>query len=168
MMWDGGEWCAILHLRTLLACRIYESQTNKTRWFSVTMGTGIVSMLLYMLPYNARWLYWVSTVVFALNVLLFVVACTISALRYALYPEIFWAMISHPVQSMFIGTVPMGFATIVNMFCFICVPAWGSWAQTFAWTIWIIDAVVSVVTALSLPFALYDTVSAVYVVPLMH
>ncbi|OJJ08631.1 hypothetical protein ASPVEDRAFT_57662 [Aspergillus versicolor CBS 583.65] len=144
-------------------------------WFSVTMGTGIVSMLLYMLPYNAKWLYWVSTVVFALNVLLFAVACTISALRYALYPEIFWAMISHPVQSMFIGTVPMGFATIVNMFCFICVPAWGSWAQTFAWTIWIIDAVVSVVTALSLPFALMSrkdetqlsSMTAVWLLPIV-
>ena len=120
------------------------------------MGTGMVSTLLNTLPYNARWLYWISIVIFALNVLLFLIACIISFLRYFLYPEIFRAMISHPVQSMFIGTLPMGLATIVNMFCFVCVPAWGEWATSFAWTIWIIDAVISVVSALSLPFLLYD------------
>lgn len=93
------------------------------RWFSVTMGTGIVSILLNTLPYNAPWLYWISVVIFALNVLLFAAGCVISLLRYTLYPEIFKAMILHPVQSMFLGTFPMGFATIINMFCFVCVPA---------------------------------------------
>ncbi|KAL4975947.1 voltage-dependent anion channel [Aspergillus desertorum] len=144
-------------------------------WFSVIMGTGMVSTLLNTLPYNARWLYWVSIVIFALNVFLFLIACIISLLRYTLYPEIFRAMISHPVQSMFIGTLPMGLATIVNMFCFVCVPAWGEWATSFAWTIWIIDAVISVVSALSLPFLLMSgtdeiqlsSMTAVWLVPIV-
>lgn len=119
------------------------------------MGTGIVAILLNTLPYNAPWLYWISVVIFALNVLLFAVGCLLSLLRYTLYPEIFRLMIAHPVQSMFLGTVPMGFATIVNMFCFVCVPAWGDWTRSVAWGMWIFDAVLSVVTALSLPFLLY-------------
>jgi tellurite resistance protein TehA-like permease len=119
------------------------------------MGTGVVSTLLEALPYNGRWLYWISIGIFALNVLLFLMACVISALRYTLYPEIFRAMISDPVQSMFIATLPMGFATIINMFCFVCVPAWGEWSCTMAWVMWIVDAVISVVAALSLPFLLY-------------
>lgn len=131
------------------------------RWFSVTMGTGIVSILLHNLPYNAVWLYWISVVVFALNVLLFLLGCIISVLRYTLYPEIFRVMITHPVQSMFIGTFPMGLATIINMICFVCVPAWGEWTRYFAWGLWIFDAVVSVMTALSLPFLLW-----VYMIPL--
>ncbi|KAL2220761.1 putative C4-dicarboxylate transporter/malic acid transport protein [Thermoascus aurantiacus ATCC 26904] len=97
-------------------------------WFSVTMGTGIVSILLNTLPHNAPWLYWISVVIFALNVLLFAAGCVISLLRYTLYPEIFKAMILHPVQSMFLGTFPMGFATIINMFCFVCVVAAASGA----------------------------------------
>ncbi|KAL1964832.1 hypothetical protein VTN77DRAFT_6334 [Rasamsonia byssochlamydoides] len=120
-------------------------------WFSVTMGTGIVSILLNTLPYNDPWLYWISIVIFALNVLLFAAACLVTLLRYILYPSIFMSMIRHPVQSMFIGTFPMGFATIINMFCFVCVPAWGDWARNFVWGMWIVDAVVSVITALSLP-----------------
>lgn len=118
------------------------------------MGTGIVSILLHNLPYNGIWLYWISVVVFALNVLLFAMGCIISALRYTLYPEIFKVMITHPVQSMFIGTFPMGLSTLINMFCLVCVPVWGEWAPYFAWGLWIFDAAVSVMTALSLPFLL--------------
>lgn len=124
------------------------------RWFSVTMGTGIVSILLHNLPYNGDWLYYLSIIVFVLNVLLFITGCIISFLRYTLYPEIFTVMIKHPVQSMFIGTFPMGLATIINMIVFVCVPAWGEWTRYFAWGLWIFDAVVSVTTALSLPFIL--------------
>lgn len=119
------------------------------------MGTGMVSVLLNTLPYNGRWLYWISVVIFAVNVFLFVAGCVISLLRYTLYPRTFRAMIAHPVQSRFLGTFPMGLAMIVNMFCHVCVPAWGDWARIFAWVLWIIDAWISVVTALSLPFLLY-------------
>ncbi|THC89840.1 hypothetical protein EYZ11_010708 [Aspergillus tanneri] len=123
-------------------------------WFSVTMGTGIVSILLNTLPYNSDWLHYISIVIFALNVFLFSIGSIITILRYTLYPEIFALMITHPVQSMFIGTIPMGFATIVNMFCLVCVPAWGEWTRNAAWGMWIIDAIFSVITALSLPFLL--------------
>ncbi|KAL2864942.1 TDT family transporter [Aspergillus lucknowensis] len=144
-------------------------------WFSINMGTGIVSTLLYILPYNGKWLYWISIVIFALNVLLFTTACAISILRYTIYPEIFRAMITHPTQSMFIGTLPMGFATIINMFCFVCVPAWGGWARSFAWAMWIVDAVIAVVTALSLPFLLMSrndethlsSMTAVWLLPIV-
>lgn len=92
------------------------------------MGTGIVSILLHNLPYNGVWLYWISVAIFALNVLLFTVFLLLSILRYAFYPEIWFAMIRHPAQSLFLGTFPMGLATIVNMIVFVCVPAWGPWA----------------------------------------
>lgn len=114
-----------------------------------------MSILLNTLPYNARWLYWVSVVIFALNVLLFAIFCTITALRYILYPEIFRPAVLHPVQSMYIGTFPMGITTMINMFCFVCVPVWGEWSRGFIWGIWIFVAVFSVILALLMPFVLY-------------
>lgn len=72
-------------------------------WFSVNMGTGIVSILLYNLPYNARWIYWLSVIIFALNVVLFVLFLFISILRYTLFPGVWSCMINHPVQSLFVG-----------------------------------------------------------------
>jgi tellurite resistance protein TehA-like permease len=89
------------------------------------MGTGIVSILLHNLPYNGIWLYWISIVIFCLNILLFVLFTLISIVRYTLYPEIWRVMIRHPAQSLFLGTFPMGLATIINMIIFVCVPAWG-------------------------------------------
>lgn len=148
---DGGKLFAISHRRKYNQSA-FIALVNIFRWFSVTMGTGIVSLLLHNLPYNGTWLYWASVVIFAINVFFFITAFIISILRYTLYPEIFMAMITHPVQSMFIGTFPMGLATIVNMFCLVCVPVWDDWAAYFAWGLWIFDAVISVMTALSLPF----------------
>lgn len=92
------------------------------------MGTGIVSILLHNLPYNSVWLYWISVVIFALNVFLFTSFLFASILRYVLYPQIWSAMIRHPAQSLFLGTFPMGLATIINMTVFVCVPVWGPWA----------------------------------------
>lgn len=75
------------------------------------MGTGIVSILIHNLPYNAEWLRYVSYVFFVLNFLLFVTFLGISVARYALYPEIWGAMIAHPAQSLFLGCLPMAFAS---------------------------------------------------------
>lgn len=89
------------------------------------MGTGVVSILLHNLPYNGHWLYWISVVLFTSNVILFSAFLVVSVLRYTVYPEIWSAMIRHPVQSLFVGTFPMGLATIINMIVFVCVPSWG-------------------------------------------
>jgi tellurite resistance protein TehA-like permease len=89
------------------------------------MGTGIVSILLHNLPYNREWLYWISVAIFALNVILFCIFFTLSFLRYTLYPQIWSAMIRHPAQSLFLGTFPMGLATIINMIVLVCVPVMG-------------------------------------------
>lgn len=70
-------------------------------WFSVNMGTGIVSILLHNLPYNGRWLYWISVSIFCLNVFLFIIFLTISVFRYLMYKGLFMSMIRHPVQSLF-------------------------------------------------------------------
>ena len=121
-------------------------------WFSVNMGTGIVSILLHNLPYNARWLYWISVVIFALNVLLFLLFLTISVLRYTLFRGVWSAMIRHPVQSLFLGTFPMGLATIVNMIALVCVPVWGPRFATLAWALWWIDVACSIGTNFYLPF----------------
>jgi len=123
-------------------------------WFSVNMGTGIVSILLHNLPYNGRWLYWISVAIFGLNVFLFALFLAISILRYTMFRGLFRFMIRHPVQSLFTGTFPMALATMVNMVVFVCVPAWGRWATTLAWALWWIDAAIAASTCFYLPFVI--------------
>ena len=151
------------HTKELLERQLHEANQHGWRriclnftpsWFSVTMGTGIVSILLEKLPYNAQWLHYLAIILFVLNIALFVTFTIISVIRYCVYRGIFWAMLNHPVQSLFLGTVPMGLATIVNMCAFVVVPKWGSWALTFTWTLWWIDAMISVIICMFLPFAI--------------
>lgn len=123
-------------------------------WFSVTMGTGVVSVLLITIPFHARWLYWLSVVFFSLNTILFTLAFSASLLRYTLYPEIWAVMIADPTNSLFLSTVPMGFATLVESWILLCCPYWGPWSVTFAWVCWMVDAVVAAAVTVSLPFLL--------------
>lgn len=64
-------------------------------------------------------------------------------------------MIRHPAQSLFIGTFPMGLATIVNMVAFVCVPAWGGATWKLAWALWWIESGLAMATCCYLPFVLY-------------
>ncbi|TQW10050.1 C4-dicarboxylate transporter/malic acid transport protein [Cordyceps javanica] len=111
-------------------------------WFAVNMGTGIVSILLHNLPYNAPWLQYISYVIFALNVALFITFLAISIARYTLYPEIWSAMIEHPGQSLFLGCFPMGFAS----------NHWGPGLIHLAWAFWWVDVLLSMATCISMPF----------------
>jgi tellurite resistance protein TehA-like permease len=119
-------------------------------WFSVTMGTGIVSLLLVSIPFKADWLYWLAVFFFGLNTVLFTCAFSISVFRYVVYPEIWTVMIADNVNSLFLGTIPMGFATLISAWCSLCIPYWGPWAVTFAWICWMIDSIVAVSVTISL------------------
>lgn len=143
-------------------------------WFSVTMGTGIVSTILYSIPWKAQWLHYLSIIFFVLNVALFSLAFMISVLRYTMFPEIWRVMIEDTNNSLFLGTIPMGFATIVEMWIFICVPAWGQWAVYVGWALWMLDAIVAVSVTLSLGILLMsashqrslDTITAAQLLPI--
>lgn len=54
------------------------------------------------------------------------------------------------MNSLFLGTIPMGFATIIRSFMAICVPGWGRWAVWFAFGLWVVDSLVAVVVTVSL------------------
>ncbi|KAI4620154.1 hypothetical protein J4E80_004680 [Alternaria sp. BMP 0032] len=123
-------------------------------WFSVTMGTGVVSLLLVAIPFKADWLYWLAVIFFGLNTILFACAFSVSVFRYVVYPEIWTVMIADSVNSLFLGTIPMGFATLISAWCSICIPYWGPWAVTFAWVCWMIDSVVAVSVTISLTILL--------------
>ena len=93
-----------------------------------------------------------SIIFFLLNTIVFVVILVISILRYTLYPATWTLMLRHPTQSLFVGTLPMGFATLINMFVAICVPAWRGSTAYVAWGMWWVDVGVSVACCLWLPF----------------
>lgn len=114
------------------------------------MGTGISSILLYNLPYSFNGLKEIAIAIWLLNVVLFSLFLLMSmcarlspdagsmtrltlylyvserrSARYCIFPTVLYAMLFHPVQSLFLGCFPMGFATIVNMTVFVAAERWG-------------------------------------------
>lgn len=72
-------------------------------WFTVTMGTGITSILLHNLPYNGQWLFYVSVVIFCLNIVIFVLFSCISIARYTVFRGSWSSTLRHPAQAVFLG-----------------------------------------------------------------
>lgn len=118
------------------------------------MGTGIVAILLFLIPFHASWLYYLSLIFFILNAFLFALGTGLTVLRYLLYPRVWPVMLRDPVDPLFLATCPIGFATLIEMWIFICVPIWGQWATTLAWVAWMIDTAFSVVTTVAIAFLL--------------
>ncbi|EJT99445.1 C4-dicarboxylate transporter/malic acid transport protein [Dacryopinax primogenitus] len=74
------------------------------------MGTGVLPIVFHQLPYGiAEALYWPSVALLGLNVLLLLLFSIVTILRYVLYPGVFNLMLQHPRESLFVGTIPMGF-----------------------------------------------------------
>ncbi|KAK4046256.1 Plasma membrane sulfite pump involved in sulfite metabolism [Microbotryomycetes sp. JL221] len=126
-------------------------------WFAVTMGTGISSILLHNLPYQFKGLNTIAIIMFVLNTILFCTFTAMSIARYVMYPTYFMKMLAHPASSLFLGTFAMGFATVGDGVVLFCVPAIESrdaWIR-FAWALWWLDAFVSVVIAIGVPFVMF-------------
>ncbi|KAN0065569.1 Plasma membrane sulfite pump involved in sulfite metabolism [Thecaphora frezii] len=143
-------------------------------WFAVTMGTGITSILLHQLPYQFPGLDIVANAIFALNVVLFALILALSVARYVIWPSMFWTMLYHPTQSLFLGTFPMGFTTIINMIVYSLVPAWGDAWITVAHVLWWLDSALALLVAIGLPFIQFtrhtqslDNISGVWFLPIV-
>ncbi|KAJ5564357.1 hypothetical protein N7513_000599 [Penicillium frequentans] len=123
-------------------------------WFTACMGTGIVAVLFYFIPFEERWLYYLSIILFIFDAILFCVISFITILRYALEPTLWRATLTDPAIAPFLGTIPIAFVILIELWVFICVPLWGEWASTLAWVCWIVDAIFAVIITTSLSFQL--------------
>ncbi|ROT40635.1 hypothetical protein SODALDRAFT_376410 [Sodiomyces alkalinus F11] len=141
-------------------------------WFAVNMGTGVVSILLHTLPYNARWIsHGVAIAFFVLNIVVFIIFTVMSIMRYTLYPEIWTAMLGNHEESILLGCFPMGLATIIDMMISTCYH-WGDWLLYLAWALWWFDVILSVATCTTVPFIIFrrqkprlDAVTANFLFP---
>ncbi|KAI5889727.1 uncharacterized protein SCHCODRAFT_02635448 [Schizophyllum commune H4-8] len=118
-------------------------------WFAANMGTGAISILFHSFPYaNGSTTMNIFTLIFfGLNVLMFLVFSAISAARYLLFPGVWSLMIHHPVQSLFLGTFPMGAATILNIAVLTVYEQYGMGGKAFLyflWACWWLDVLVSI------------------------
>src|SRR5271156_3146708 len=118
------------------------------------MGTGIVGILIHQLPYQFSGLYEISIVFFLLNVVLFVSLLVASIIQYTVWPEMWGMLLRHPMQSLYLGTVPIGLSTIVVMIIYVGVPLSNGFL-IFAQVLFWIDVVLSLVTCIGVTLFMY-------------
>jgi C4-dicarboxylate transporter/malic acid transport protein len=114
-----------------------------------------MSMLLHTSPYKFRGMAAVGTALFIFNILQFSVYSVLTAARFCIFPWAFARMLKHPVESLFLGTCPMGLATIINMMVYVAVPKYGEWARSLVWVLWWIDVVLTLLCTFGLPVIMF-------------
>ncbi|KAG8957079.1 Plasma membrane sulfite pump involved in sulfite metabolism, partial [Tulasnella sp. 408] len=83
------------------------------------------------------------------NMVLFVAMIAMTAARYSMFPQIWSLMIHHPVQSLFLGCIPMALATIINGLIIEGYQTWnlgGNALVYAAWGLWWFDAALSLLS----------------------
>lgn len=113
------------------------------------MGTGAISILFHAWPYGngGSALNFFTLIFFGLNIVLFLTFCAISIIRYFYYPALWKIMVYHPVQSLFLGTFPMGAATILNIAVLTVNEYYGVGGKGllyFLWACWWADVFTSI------------------------
>lgn len=143
-------------------------------WFSVCMGTGVLSTLLHTSPHKFSGEPIIGTILYFVNIAIFVTFILVTVLRYILYPWVLWRMLRHPAQSLFLGTIPMALSTIVNSTVVVVVPKYGTWAADLCWALWWIDVAITVLTVFGVPLLMFqvhdltlDKMSAAWLLPVV-
>ena len=136
-------------------------------WFTVTMGTGVLALLLNQLP-GPAWLPVLAAWVWRANIVLFSVFSLLYAAHWLFYPRQAMQSLSHSVVPMFLGAIPMGLATITNGTL-----VFGHDPQ-LALRLWEVDVVLSVLIGLGVPFAmvvsqkhLLESMTGVWLLPIV-
>lgn len=143
-------------------------------WFTVSMGTGVVALIISEFPMLKALTWQLGTGLWYFNILLFVLFTVLYGLRWAFYPHEAKQIFQHPSMSLFLGTIPMALATILNGFLKYGQPIYGDTAVQIAQTLWYADVVLALLVAWVVPFAMYrhqehalQQMTAVWLLPIV-
>ncbi|WP_157220643.1 TDT family transporter [Flavisphingomonas formosensis] len=143
-------------------------------WFAATMGTGVLALLLPQLPGVGGRLYGLGEGLWKANILLFLLFSGLYGARWLLFGHEARRIFGHNVVSMFIGTIPMGLATIVNGFVVFGLPRYGAGAIVVAQWLWWLDAGLALLCGVAIPYMMFtrqehriDQMTAVWLLPVV-
>ena len=143
-------------------------------WFTMTMGTGVVALILPEFPFAQEILWQVATALWQFNTLLFIVFSLVYALRWLIYPQEAKQIFSLPSMALFLGAIPMGLATVLNGFLKYGVALYGDVAIQIAQVLWFVDAILAVGIGVLVPFCMFykqehqlHTMTAMWLLPIV-
>ncbi|WP_034995694.1 TDT family transporter [Beijerinckia mobilis] len=143
-------------------------------WFTVTMGTGVLALVLNQCPPGFPVLHRIAIGLWLVNIGLFGLFTLLYSARWMLYFHEAKRIFHHPVMSMFFGAVPMGLATIINGFLAFGPALIGDQAVTIAEILWWIDAALSLACGIAIPYFMFtrqehaiEKLTAVWLLPIV-
>ncbi|MFW2077906.1 TDT family transporter [Acinetobacter sp. ULE_I010] len=143
-------------------------------WFTMTMGTGVVALILPEFPFAQALLWQVATGLWQFNIMVFSAFMMLYLLRWLIYPQEAKQIFSHPSMALFLGAIPMGLATIINGFLKFGIILYGDVAIQIAQLLWYIDVILAVVIAVIVPFFMFSkqdhqlhTMTAMWLLPIV-
>jgi len=143
-------------------------------WFTVTMGTGVVALILPELSSGSINLWLGGAFLWQINIILFISFSLLYSLRWLFYPTEARQIFFHSNMSLFLGAIPMGLATIVNGFLKYGLPLYGDSVLEIAKLLWYIDVVMAVGIAWLIPFCMFScqqhqlhSMTAIWLLPIV-
>lgn len=143
-------------------------------WFAASMGTGILSVALGQFP-GQPLLAAAGEALYLVNTGLFLLLAALYGLKWRHHPRLAARLLHHPVQSMFLGTIPMALATVVNGTLIYGPALFGpGLAVQAAVLLWGLTAALSLAVGVGVPFLMFTRqshslaeMSAVWLLPVV-
>jgi C4-dicarboxylate transporter/malic acid transport protein len=143
-------------------------------WFAMTMGTGVLALVVAHLPWNLPGKMALAEALWLFGVLLFGLFSLLFLARLLVFRDTVWPMLLHPVQSMFLGAIPMGLAMLIGGLVQFGPPRWGDWVYALAHALWWLDAAMALGSALLVPYLMFtrqqhalEKMTAVWLLPIV-
>lgn len=144
-------------------------------WFAATMGTGILALALPQVPGAGLTLRATGEGLWLFNICLFTLFALLYIARWIMFFHEAKQIFSHNIVSMFIGTIPMGLATIINGFLFFGLPHWGDGMVEIAQILWWVDVAMSLACGVLIPYFMFtrqthgslDKMTAIWLLPIV-
>lgn len=143
-------------------------------WFAMTMGTGVLALVIAHLPWALPGKMFLAEVLWLFGVALFALFALLFLTRVLLHRDTLWPMLLHPVQSMFLGAIPMGLAVLISGLVQFGPARWGDGVYALAHALWWLDAAMALGSALLVPYLMFtrqshalEKMTAVWLLPIV-
>ncbi|AMR65516.1 TDT family transporter [Aquipseudomonas alcaligenes] len=143
-------------------------------WFAMTMGTGVLALVIAHLPWALPGQMILAEILWLFGVALFALFALLFLTRVLLHRDTLWPMLLHPVQSMFLGAIPMGLAVLISGLVQFGPARWGDGVYALAHALWWLDAAMALGSALLVPYLMFtrqshalEKMTAVWLLPIV-
>lgn len=102
------------------------------------------------------WFWQLGAGLWQLNLMLFALFSTLYGLRWILYPQEAKQIFQHPSMSLFLGTIPMALATLINGSLKFGLVLYGTAVVGIAEWLWYIDVGLALLVAFVVPFCMFS------------